>query len=113
MKNKLFFLILLLCSCAGKDELNGYIYDYDTERPIKNVHINIKGDTTQTDSTGYFSIKVKSNSPYTIFLEREGYASKKIYRKPDSLGKFKKQSLKNNSIYLINKESEFSNKINN
>jgi hypothetical protein len=73
------------------------------------VNIIINGNSTQTDSTGYFSINVKSNSPCIIFLERGGYASKKIYRKPDSLGEFSKRSLNKNSIYLINKESEFSN----
>lgn len=108
MKNKLFFLILLFCSCTSKDELNGYVYDYDTEQPIKNVYVNIKDDTTQTDSTGYFSMKVKSNLPCTIFLQREGYASKRICRKPDSLGKFSKKSLKYNRFYMYNKESDFS-----
>lgn len=112
MKIQLFFVILLFCSCTN-NRFYGHVYDYDTERPIKNVNININGDVTQTDSTGYFSMKVKSNFPCTIFLKRKGYASRKIYRKPDSLGQFSKRSLKNNSIYLFNTESEFSNKTKN
>lgn len=109
MKSQFIFIVLLFCSCTN-NKFYGHIYDYDTERPIKNVNIIINGNSTQTDSSGYFSMKVKSNSPCTIFLQRAGYASKKIYRKPDSLGEFSKKSLNKNSIYLINKESEFSNK---
>lgn len=112
MKSQFIFIILLLCSCTN-NRFYARVYDYDTDRPIKNVNININGDTTQTDSTGYFSMKVKSNFPCTIFLQRKGYASKKIFRKPDSLGQFSKKNLENNSIYLFNKESEFSNKIRN
>ncbi|TDO72830.1 hypothetical protein EV143_107136 [Flavobacterium chryseum] len=110
MKSQLIFVILLFCSCTN-NRFYGRVYDFDTERPIKNVNINISGDVTQTDSTGYFSMKVKSNLPCTIFLQKAGYASKKICRKPDSLGEFSKKSLRNNSIYLIKKESEFSNQI--
>ncbi|KUJ60523.1 hypothetical protein AR687_17270 [Flavobacteriaceae bacterium CRH] len=108
MKSQLIFIIILFCSCTN-NKFYGYVYDYDTERPIKNVNININGNTTKTDSAGYFSLKVKSNSPCTIYLQRNGYASKKIYRKPDSLRAFSEKSLKNNSIYLFNKESDFSN----
>ena len=110
MKITFIFILLLLCSCTKK-ELFGYVYDYDTEKPIKNVHIDINGDATKTDSTGYFCMKIKPNSACTIVLKKESYATKKLYRKPDSLGEFSSKSLKANKIYLYNKKSDFSNKI--
>ena len=113
MKTIYILIIIVLFSSCTNNRFYSYVYDYDTDKPIKNVRININGNTTQTDSTGFFSMKVKSNEPCTIYLQRHGYASKKICRKPDSLGQFSKRSLKNKSIYLINKESEFSNKIRN
>ncbi|WP_264536982.1 hypothetical protein [Flavobacterium sp. N1736] len=108
-KIKFIFIVLLFCSCTKK-EFFGYVYDYDTEEPIENVHIDINGKTTKTDSVGYFCMKIKSNSPCKIVLKKESYAVKKIYRKPDSLGEFSNKSLKGNKIYLYTKESDFSNK---
>lgn len=107
MKIKLIFLILLFCSCSSKDELNGYIYDYDTERPLKNVHIVINDNKTQTDSTGFFCINIKSTSACKMIFKKEGFTTKEIYRKPDSLGRFSKRSLKYNRFYMYNKESDF------
>jgi len=86
------------------------VYDYDTEKPLKNVCIKIDDNITHTDSLGHFSLRVKSNSAFTIFLKRDRYAVKKVFRKPDSLGKFSRRNLKNNIIYLYTKESDFSNK---
>ncbi|WP_316634159.1 hypothetical protein [uncultured Flavobacterium sp.] len=108
MKNKLIFLILLLCSCTNKDELNGYVYDYDTELPLKNVYIVINDNKTQTDSTGFFCMNINLTSGCKIVLKKEGYTAKEIYRNPDSLGKFSKRSLKYNRFYMYNKESDFS-----
>lgn len=106
MKFKFILLILLFTSC-NKSNLDGNVYDYDTEKPLKNVFVNINGNTTQTDSNGYFRIKVKVNSKYIILLKKEGYALKKIYREPDSLNEFSKKKLKNNKIYLIDKDTDF------
>jgi hypothetical protein len=106
MKSKLIFIILLLCSCTT-NKFYGHVYDYDTEEPIQNVQIDIDGNKTKTDNSGYFCMKVKSNSTCVIFLQKGGYASKKIYRKSDSLGEFSKRNLKHNIIYLLNEESDF------
>lgn len=106
MKVKFIFVILLLYSCSNNN-FQGYVYDYDTEKPLKNVCVKINNDITQTDNVGWFSIKIKSNSTIAVFLKREGYASKKLFRKPDSSGEFSKKSLNENTIYLYNKESDF------
>ena len=108
MKNILIFLLLLICSCTGKEELNGHVYDYDTERPLKNVSVIVNHSKTKTDSTGFFCIYIKSNSVYKIILKRKGYSTKEIFRKPDSLEKLSKKSLKYNKFYMYNKESDFS-----
>lgn len=107
MKSKLIFIILLFCSCTN-NKFNGYVYDYDTERPIKNVHIDINGNKTQTDSAGYFCVEVNLDSNLKISLNKRGFAAKMITRIPDSLGKFSKRSLHYNRIYLLNEESDFS-----
>lgn len=112
MKKNLYLLsvfLLLFCNCSN-NRFYGQVYDYDTEKPIKNVIVNIENTTTQTDSMGCFDIELKSNSEYLLLLRIGGYAEKKIYRKPDSLGLYSKRSLRKNKIYLFNTESDFSNK---
>ena len=109
MKSKIsvIVLLLLLCSCTN-NTFSGYVYDYDTEKPIKNVQIDSNGNKTETDSTGYFSIKVRPNKICKIAIRKEGYVSKKVERKPDSLGLFSKSNLSNVKIYLFDKNSDFS-----
>jgi hypothetical protein len=109
MKRMFIFIVLLLTSCINSNKFNGHVYDYDTEKPIKNVAIAINGHKTQTDSTGYFCVEVTSNLAYNIILKKEDYVTKKIYRKPDSLGKYSQKSLKYNRLYLFAKESDFNN----
>lgn len=107
IKSKFIFIIVLFCSCGNNDKFNGHVYDYDNDKPIENVAININGNKVQTDSTGYFCIKVKSNSLCKMILKKEGYLTKTINRTPDSLGKFSQKSLKYNRLYLFTKESDF------
>jgi hypothetical protein len=102
-------MTLLFYSCSNNN-FQGYVYDYDTGKPLENVYIKINDCIAQTDSAGYFAMKIKSNSTTEIFLKREGYASKKLFRKPNSSGEFSKKSLNKNTIYLYNKESDFFNK---
>ena len=104
MKIKYILILLLFCSCT-KNTFSGHVYDYDTEQPIKNVQININGNKTQTDSTGYFSVGVNSNSGCTILLNKKGYTTKKVYRKPDFNEELSKRNLKNKIIYLYNEEN--------
>ena len=87
--------------------MSGHVYDYDTEKPIEGVDVSVNGIMTQTDSSGYFTAKVESNATVVILLQKEDYAIKKVYRKPDSLGKFSKENLKAYKIYLFKKESDF------
>ena len=107
MKSKISLIVILLfCSCTTTT-LSGYVYDYDTERPIKNVQIDSNENTTKTDSAGYFSIQVKNNKSCKILLRKSGYAAKRINRSPDSLGAFSKRNLSKVRIYLFNKNSDF------
>lgn len=108
MKNQLIFIVLLLCSCSSNIELDGYVYDYDSERPLKNVSIVINDNTIQTNSVGFFRIDINSHAPFKLLFTKEGYAAKEINRKPDSLGRFSKKSLKCNKFYMYKKASDFS-----
>jgi hypothetical protein len=109
LKVKLIILTLLFCSCTS-NTLSGHVYDYDTDEPLANVQIDSNGNKTETDTAGYFNIKVKPNKSCKISLKKEGYETKKVNQKPDSLGLFSQANLKNRKIYLFNKESDFSNK---
>ncbi|MEP6802951.1 MAG: hypothetical protein ABI892_00405 [Flavobacterium sp.] len=109
MKRILIFIVLLFCSCTN-NKFYGHVYDYDTEQPIQNVFIDINGTKIQTDSSGYFCVKVNSNSRLKIILKKEGYSTKNLYRKPDSSGEFSKRNLSDNKIYMLNKEGDFSKK---
>jgi hypothetical protein len=86
------------------------VYDFDSNAPIKNVLVKINENTTQTDSSGYFNIEVNSNSNCTINLKKEGYANKKVFRKPGPLKDSDDKKIKDTIIYMFNNESEFSNK---
>lgn len=110
MKLTIIFLLLLFYSCTNSNKFYGRVYDFDTGKPIKNVHVDINGRTSKTDSTGYFCIKIKLNMKSEIYLKKEGYFSKKIIRKPDSRGRFRKEKINLDTIYLYNKQSDFYNK---
>jgi hypothetical protein len=109
MKIKLIFIILLFCNCS-RNKVSGYVYDFDTNIPIKNVVVKINESATQTDSSGYFNIEVNSISNCTINLKKEGYANKKVFRKPDPPKDSDANKIKNTIIYMFNNESDFSNK---
>ncbi|SEO85687.1 hypothetical protein SAMN05444671_1215 [Flavobacterium sp. CF108] len=106
IKIKLIFIALYLSSCT-QNTFSGYVHDFDSNKPIKNVKININGNSTQTDSTGYFSLNVKSKSNCIINLKREGYENKKVYRKPDLSKRDTIQKNKNTTIYMFRNDSEF------
>jgi hypothetical protein len=109
MKIKLIFIILLCCSCS-QNNFSGYVYDFDNNAPIKNVLVKINESTTQTDTSGYFNIEVNFASNCTINLKKEGYANKKVFRKPDSSEKRVTKEIEIKTIYMFKNESEFSNK---
>ncbi|QOG01736.1 hypothetical protein [Flavobacterium sp. MDT1-60] len=96
-----FILVFLFYGCTD-NKLCGHVYDYDSEKPIKNVFIDINGNKTHTDNAGYFCIKVNSNSACKIVFKKEGYAIKKILCK---LGLSK--NLNCNKVYMFKKESDF------
>lgn len=109
MKIKLIFIILLFCNCS-QNKVSGYVYDFDSNAPIENVVVKINESATQTDSSGYFNIAVNSNSNCTLNLKKEGYANKKVFRKPDPPKNSDCKKLKDTIIYMFNNESEFSSK---
>lgn len=95
-------------SCTKKESLNGYVYDYDTEKPIRNVVVIVNDHKIKTDSAGHFDVNISSNTTCKILFKKHGYADKEILRNPDSLGEISKKRLKHNRIYLFKKESDFS-----
>ncbi|WP_276380638.1 hypothetical protein [Flavobacterium sp. H4147] len=107
MKIRYFLILIVLLSSCTNNKFYSYVYDYDTDKPIKDVYVKVNGIVTKTDDLGYFSADVKSNEDCLIVLHKEEYEIKKVYRKPDSLGMFSERSLKKSKIYLFKKESDF------
>jgi len=108
MKLKIIMITQLLSSCT-QNKFSGYVKDFDSNRPIKDVSVSINKITTKTDSIGYFSVEATSNTTYVLQLEREGYATKKVIRKPDSGEKDTDQKTKKDTIYMFKNESDFIN----
>lgn len=107
MKIKLIIIAFFLYSCTH-NKISGYVHDFDTGKPLKNVTVNINENLTKTDSIGHFEIEVNSNSNCVINLKRQGYANKGVIRKPDSVQKIKSGELKNSIIYMFKNENDFS-----
>lgn len=109
MKIKFILLTLLFCSCKNYT-FEGNVHDYDTDKPLRKVEVIINNNITQTDSLGFFSLKVNSNSA-NIILKKEGYATKKVYRKSNTKQETHNENLKNPAIYLYKRDSDFNNKM--
>jgi hypothetical protein len=109
MKLKIILIVLLFCSCTN-NKFSGCVHDFDTDKPIKNVLVSINGNTTQTDSLGYFNSSINCNSSCILDLKKEGYADKKVNRKPDSSEKDNDKRAKKNIIYMFKRDSDFLNK---
>jgi len=110
MKQKILLITFLILSSCTQNTFSGYVYDFDNNKPIKNVQISVNKTSVQTDTTGHFSISANSNSNCFIELKREGYANKKISRKPDQLENNGKKNVKNTTIYMFKNESDFTTK---
>ena len=102
MKISFIFILGFLFFGCTNNNLCGHVYDYDSERPIKNVSIEVIGNKTYTDSVGYFCVKVNSNSVCKIVFKKEGYAIKKM-----SCNAGSPKNLNCNKVYLFKKESDF------
>ncbi|OXB04759.1 hypothetical protein B0A81_16480 [Flavobacterium plurextorum] len=102
---KLIIIVFLLCSCTH-NKFSGYVYDFDTGKPIQNVVVNINGNSTSTDSIGYFEIEANINSDCVISLKRQGYVIRTMFRKPDFLGKSKNSKIKKSTIYMFKSDSD-------
>jgi hypothetical protein len=109
MKLNLILIVLLFCSCTH-NKFSGIVRDFDTDKPIKNVLVNINGNATQTDSLGYFNSSVNCNSSCILYLKKEGYADKEVNRNPDSSEKDSDKRAKKNIIYMFRNDSDFLNK---
>ena len=105
MKIKFIIIAFLLYSCT-QNKFSGYVYDFDTGKPIQNVVVNINGNSTNTNSNGYFEIEVNSNSNCAINLKRQGYVTKTVFRKPDFREKSKNSKPKKSSIYMFKSDSD-------
>lgn len=86
------------------------MYDFDTNKPIQNVEVKSNQSLTLTDSLGNFSLQINYKSDYNLNLKKEGYADKKVNRKPDSSEKDSDKRAKKNIIYMFKRDSDFLNK---
>lgn len=72
----LIYIITLSCNIYNKKEFyTGYVYDFDTEKPLQNVKvIELESNhETTTNEKGYFSMKKLENVSSSLIFEKEGY----------------------------------------
>lgn len=60
----------------GLDLIRGYIYDFNTDVPLPNVQVRIKGIDTKTDSLGNFTLRIPDSLQQKyqdVFFRKKGY----------------------------------------
>ncbi len=70
----LIYIITLSCNIYNKKEFyTGYVYDFDTEKPLQNVKvIELESNhETTTNEKGYFSMKKLENVSSSLIFEKK------------------------------------------
>ena len=99
--------IILVCimtlSCNNKKEFYiGYVYDFDTEKPLQNVKvIELESNhETTTNEKGYFSMKKLENVSSSLIFEKEGYRKDTIRSIQIQNGEQQQEVFKGKIIYI-------------
>jgi len=58
----------------GNKEIRGRAKRSDTGKPISGVRVQIGGDSTSTDGTGYYSIQIAPLDAYDVSFSKNGYS---------------------------------------
>lgn len=73
-----FSLFLTQTAWAQTTKISGHVYDSESQKPVSNVSISVKGKNTgtTTNSEGFFELK--SATPATLVISLVGYARQQI-----------------------------------
>ena len=107
---KIFIILIyiIVLSCNSKKEFyTGYVYDFDTEKPLQNVKvIELESNhETTTNEKGYFSMKKLENVSSSLIFEKEGYRKDTIRSIQIQNGE-QQQEVFNGKIIYISKLKE-------
>ena len=102
---KIFIILIyiIVLSCNSKKEFyTGYVYDFDTEKPLQNVKvIELESNhETTTNEKGYFSMKKLENVSSSLIFEKEGYKKDTIRSIQIQNGEQQQEVFKGKIIYI-------------
>ena len=102
---KIFIILIyiIVLSCNSKKEFyTGYVYDFDTEKPLQNVKvIELESNhETTTNEKGYFSMKKLENVSSSLIFEKEGYRKDTIRSIQIQNGEQQQEVFKGKIIYI-------------
>ncbi len=102
---KIFIILIyiIVLSCNSKKEFyTGYVYDFDTEKPLQNVKvIELESNhETTTNEKGYFSMKKLENVSSSLIFEKEGYQKDTIRSIQIQNGEQQQEVFKGKIIYI-------------
>ena len=100
----LIYIIMLSCNIynSKKEFYTGYVYDFDTEKPLQNVKvIELESNhETTTNEKGYFSMKKLENVSSSLIFEKEGYRKDTIRSIQIQNGEQQQEVFKGKIIYI-------------
>ena len=102
---KIFIILIyiIVLSCNSKKEFyTGYVYDFDSEKPLQNVKvIELESNhETTTNEKGYFSMKKLENVSSSLIFEKEGYRKDTIRSIQIQNGEQQQEVFKGKIIYI-------------
>ena len=102
---KIFIILIyiIVLSCNSKKEFyTGYVYDFDSEKPLQNVKvIELESNhETTTNEKGYFSMKKLENVSSSLIFEKEGYQKDTIRSIQIQNGEQQQEVFKGKIIYI-------------
>lgn len=112
---KYFYIVIVLGLLAGcgKKAYYGFIYDYETKKPLPDVEVNdyLNGVKTRSDNKGYFHLKHKGNISGELIFKKQGYDIDTLKTTRISNGEFFKEEFKGDTVYMFNVNSNFKDSI--
>ena len=102
---KIFIILIyiIVLSCNSKKEFyTGYVYDFDTEKPLQNVKVIdlMSHNYILTDNNGFFYIKKSENISSKLIFEKEGYKKDTIHSIQIQNGEQQQEVFKGKIIYI-------------
>jgi hypothetical protein len=109
----LLAMLFLVTGCREK-AYYGYVYDYETKKPVSSVTVNdyLNGTKAITNAKGYFYLEHKGQLSGRLILKKTGYAIDTLETISRQSGEHFIERFKGDTIYMFNVNSNFRDSIN-